>query len=263
MNTKIKLTPASTMTFLLHGFNVKDRGHDTTSRIVPFLKKVVDSGDIINQSYGYFNLWDVLWKNKKVAKKLTRRVEAFNHGSKVMAVGHSNGCAIINAAAKMGAHFDTVLLINPALNVNTKFPPTIGKIIVLHTKHDKAVRAARFFDAIPFVEWLVPDSWGAMGAKGATRRDRRVININTKVDGHSSIFSKSNLSKFGPMVVDMLYSSAVLAQEDTKRELLANINTYRDEQAFGQELEVASKEPATKPYVRRTTKRDYEGDTGD
>jgi hypothetical protein len=196
------------ITYLVHGFNVRDGGENTVEVIRPYAIEK-SGGVVLTHAYGWLGLIGVLIKNKKVAKSLKERVNSDldELPTAVGAIGHSNGCAIIIEAVRQGAKIDTLLLINPALKINTKFPKSIRKIIVVHTKHDKPTKAARFFDRIPFIQWLIPNAWGAMGAMGAKNPDKRVHNIDLSYDihGHSDIFSQEKAKKHLPALCEIFY----------------------------------------------------------
>ncbi len=194
-------------TFFIHGFNVSDGGDGSVNLLKPILREY-DDGHLLIHQYRRLGLFGVLRHNTRISKALKHRVKSMNEkGFTVNAVGHSNGCALIVEAARHGAVFDSVILINPALNTNIVFPLTIKNILVVHTKHDKATRIARFFDVIPLVERLIPDIWGAMGAVGYKGLDRRVHNLDLSysVDDHSDIFSPMNLIMHGPVLAKWLY----------------------------------------------------------
>lgn len=197
-------------TYYVHGFNVKDKGAATVCTFTPYISP--HKTWIINHSYGRFGLFQVLFRNSSVAKKLAARMKReIYDGDKAYAIGHSNGCAIILRALNQGAKFESILLINPALNIKTRFPDCVKRIIVVHTEHDKAVRAARFFDSIPIVELMIPDAWGAMGQKGYGGDDPRVHNIDltSLLDGHSALFSEENLALVGSALVEELYDCKI------------------------------------------------------
>lgn len=189
------------MNILVHGFNVRDP-KDTTGNLAKHL------GNSIMFNYGWFGLISVALYNKREAKDLKHELDchemAFDGKADVW--GHSNGAAIGVQAAKFGGNIKNLILVNPALNVDTVFPENIDRIIVIYTKHDKATRAARFFDSIPLIEKLVINAWGAMGAKGYKGNDKRVVNLNFSqdLDGHSDFFEDDNLEKLLPIVLEKL-----------------------------------------------------------
>lgn len=194
-------------TYLLHGFNVTDGGADTVERLRPFAVSHPASGVVKSWKYGWFGLFSVLFKNELVAKKLKRAHDQVFEPQHCYGVGHSNGCAILLRAAQQGMEFTTLLLINPALNVDTKFPPSIGQVIVVHTEDDVPTRVARWFDRIPFIGLLIPNAWGAMGAYGYEGSDPRVMNIDLTgiLEGHSDLFEEKN-AFYMEKVVNLLYT---------------------------------------------------------
>lgn len=197
-----------TATFMVHGINCDDRGSDTVLQVVPHLAQY---STIYNHAYGRIGPIGAQFKNKSIARKLVRSVNDWCQFENNYAVGHSNGCAIILHALRLGAKFKAILLINPALNINAVFPPGDYTITVIHTKHDSAVKAARFFDAIPFIGWAVPDIWGAMGARGYTGDDPRVENLDWSdfLDGHSCVFKPEIMDMVGPQMAMQLYPEAI------------------------------------------------------
>lgn len=197
-----------TATFMVHGINCDDRGSDTVLQVVPHLAQY---STIYNHAYGRIGPIGAQFRNKSIARKLVRSVNDWCQYENNYAVGHSNGCAIILHALRLGAKFKAILLINPALNVRAVFPPGDYTITVIYTKHDKAVRAARFFDAIPFLELFVPDIWGAMGARGYLGDDPRVENLDWSdfLDGHSCVFKEEIMNMVGPQMAMQLYPEAV------------------------------------------------------
>ena len=176
------------MNIVIHGFNVRDPGL-SVGRLADHL----DNPVMFN--YGWFGLISVIKRNAVEAKRLAVLLKD-NPGSSVYA--HSNGCAIAVLAASMGAPIKNLVAINPALKVDTYFPASIKRVLVVHTNNDVPTKAARIFDKIPFIELLVPNAWGAMGAYGSEYAgiDERVINLDlTKnLRGHSDFFSVTHLA---------------------------------------------------------------------
>ena len=185
------------MNILIHGFNVRD-----PEKSVGKIQSYLDNTFMFN--YGWRELVSVMWCNKKDAKELKHLIKGMVSAATVYA--HSNGCAVAVESARQGAEIKTLVCINPALKIDTKFPESIGRIIVIHTKHDKATKAARFFDKVPFIQLLIPNAWGAMGAKGYSGDDERVVNLDLSkdLDGHSDFFNKDNLDKNMPVLALMI-----------------------------------------------------------
>lgn len=183
---------------LVHGFNVWDGGKDTVGELRGYFAAEDVAYHILN--YGHFGLWDARRKNDDVAK----RVASFSHNSEepVIAVGHSNGCAIIHLAITLyDANIEHAVYINPALDINTTMP--IGTSFdVWHSPSDKPVKLARLLPKAKF------RPWGAMGAFGSSDRlNSEVRNFNKETDfsvsskEHSDVFKTKKLSYFGPRIV--------------------------------------------------------------
>lgn len=182
--------------FIVHGINVKDP-KESTGKLVNHL------ANTFMFNYGW-RLFSVLWHNKRDAKKLKQHINSDLY-SNVWA--HSNGAAIAVEAARQGAYIKTLIVINGALKVKTKFPDTIEKIIIIHTDHDQATRAAAFFNRIPLIGLFIPNSWGKMGAKGSSiKDDPRITNLNftRELQGHSDFFEEKNLKLLMPKIKSML-----------------------------------------------------------
>lgn len=188
--------------FLVHGINVSDEGADTVCKAGRYFQGNINTM-VINCPYDRIGPLGAIFKNKKIATRLKKGTRVSNSDVGAFAIGHSNGCAIIIEAARQGACFESVVFINPALKASIKIPSSIRRVLVIYTEHDKATRAARFFDKVPFISLIIPDIWGAMGAVGYQGpHDDRVINADCSEDlkGHSDFFEDKNLRHLMPMI---------------------------------------------------------------
>lgn len=176
--------------WLVHGFNVRDEGAGTIDRVGPYLDA---SGWVVSQyDYGWTLLLGVLFGNPGRARELSRDSEPGD-----IAIGHSNGCAIIHRALHAGAHFDQVVYINPALDTTAMLPPAdstrLRKLHVFHAHDDRAVHLAR---------WIPGSLWGGMGRDGYEGpADPRIQNrplhrIIAPPIGHSGALHRAD--QFGP-----------------------------------------------------------------
>jgi hypothetical protein len=177
----------------VHGaFNFRGGGVISTDLFRPYFE---DAGFIFKErDYGFRGVIMAQLFNERTAKKLASVVEDGDIG-----IGHSNGCDILVRAARNGAKFSQLILINPALDADTDFPSHIKRIHVWHSPSDKPVQVAR---------WLPFNHWGEMGSTGFTGYNMRVINYNKEEDfeissnEHSDIFEPEKLAYFGPIVVE-------------------------------------------------------------
>lgn len=191
---------APTPIFLVHGFNVRDEGANSIDRLIPYI--TTKHGRIEQFDYGWTGMIDILRNNKKYASQLAK-LQAKTYCHEGLAIGHSNGCAIVCEAARQGAKFKRVLLINPAMPVDYKFSDNIGEVLVVYTKHDLPTKAARWGNRIPFLRWFVPDAWGAMGAMGAKNAALN-FDMSDTIKGHSDIFTNVNMHVWGNFLIEQL-----------------------------------------------------------
>ena len=185
------------MKVFIHGINTSK-----PEKSIGKLRKDGESNHLF--SYGRIGVLGALFKNKSIAKKLAKFIKGKDP---ITIYAHSNGNAVsVIAADKYGAEIKNLICIAPALNKNLKFPGSIQNILVLSTKHDKAVKAARFFDSIPVIGWLVPDIWGSMGSDNYIGDDPRVTRarVGDYVDEHSDYFSDEDLPKVTKVIDDWL-----------------------------------------------------------
>jgi hypothetical protein len=125
---------------------------------------------------------------------------AVNPDVQLIGIGHSNGCALLYRAVKVGAPFDKLIFLNPALDRGKKFPEQVKQIHVFYTPHDKPTRISR---------WLLWHPWGNMGQKGSSSDDLRIINWDmsvgfikgSEVKSHGGVFKK--LEYYGPVIADI------------------------------------------------------------
>lgn len=174
--------------WLVHGFNVRDSGRSTIDRLGPYLRA---AGWHVGQvDYGWRLLAGVAVGNPSEAADLAAMSRPGD-----IAIGHSNGCAIIHRATYLGARFDRVFYINAALNTESRPGPCVTEFHALYAPDDLAVLTARY---------LPCSLWGSMGRDGFTGHDERARNHNlhsllgvTKL-GHSGAFAL--MPKFGPAI---------------------------------------------------------------
>lgn len=184
---------------LLHGFNVRDEGERTVGRLAPYFER---SGFAVKRPrYGWRGLLGVRLLNETFATIIADMAEPGD-----IVVGHSNGCAIAAQAADIGAPFGQMVLINPALDSDRRFPRHVGRIHVWHSPSDSPVSLAKL------LPW---HAWGDMGAVGYRGPyDPRVTSYNKEngyevsSGGHSDVFSAEKIKFFAPLIVGAVLKAA-------------------------------------------------------
>ena len=169
---------------IIHGIHKSEGNISTAERIIPELTEHdYYRDDIIAHDYGYAMAATSRWKNQARAEKIAPFIEP---GDKIIA--HSNGCPITVLMLKMGILPSGIVLLQPALDVDTVFPEGDYWINVFYNAHDKATLFARWF------LWF-NHPMGAMGRYGYQGNDDRVTNYDTlalfSVGGHSKGYEES------------------------------------------------------------------------
>lgn len=181
---------------LVHGYNIKDGGNKTIDRLLPYLN--YSEITTVEHDYGHLNIYGVLTKNKKIASKIVRKL-----GSDDVAIGHSNGCAILVKSLQQGAVLDKLILINPALDKHFEFPESVNEIHIFHSHKDKVVVLAKYLRKLVF--WRNTFLWGEMGNTGYRGNDSRVTNHLMKTK-HSGIFKDIWIEEFSVIITDIIKS---------------------------------------------------------
>ncbi len=168
---------------LVHGFNVRDGGKHSIDQLEPFIKETGHVVDVDEGDYGYFNIWMIRFSRSKTRRRVIHRLANTFESADVI-ITHSNGANFTHQALDLLApsHNNTKLVIHisPALDTDAEIPQATKHQLVMHTPHDKAVKAS---------SWLWFHPWGRMGAKGYTGSDNRNTNHKDKtVKGHSHWF---------------------------------------------------------------------------
>ena len=189
--------------WLVHGFNVDDRGVGSVHRIVPALRAQGVKFDFL--TYPWTDLITLRRSTKWAVGELQSRVRP---GDSVL--GHSHGCVIALRTAAAGVHWRWMGLVNPALPTDEDFPKhVVDNVDVWHSPGDLATPVGAVWRVVSRVlpwYWRNPHPWGAMGRYGY-RGDAPVRNhALPKSFGHSGVWHDA----------DALRGLAVVARVRTK-----------------------------------------------
>lgn len=145
----------------IHGFNVDDEGAATTDTLTPLFEEL--GYTVQEHNYPDFFLIRKRLCNPAMGSMVAGMVKP---GDAVIA--HSNGCAIAYLAAKAGAKFGHVTLINPALNSKLAIP-NADTVDVWYSPSDPWTNLAQY------IPWSI---WGAQGRTGYTGKERMYRQFN-------------------------------------------------------------------------------------
>lgn len=191
------------MIHLIHGFNVSDNGAKTVKKMQPYLS------DSISHAVGMIGLLDLRCRNAAVVKRLAPLIA----GEDIL-IGHSNGCLIIWRLIEAGVKPKAIVLINPALRRDTKFPNDIP-VLCLHSSGDNVVQFGRMWSRLTSLGGLTPHGWGAAGRYGLTSQQKNVESVDIgesywkhTVRSHSGIFREPAVEYWGGFVKGWLSRAA-------------------------------------------------------
>lgn len=175
--------------WLVHGFNVKDRGRGTTGQLrVQF---EAEGFEVLEFSTGWRGLAMVRFGNAKRARKLASLIRPGD-----VLLGHSDGCNIIDQASWQMAGAKqpipcAVIYCNPALDRDAPLARQVRGGLVFHTRSDWVVKLS---------SKLAWHPWGDMGRVGyrpkyEAHRNERYINCSYEhicipKPGHSGAFKQ-------------------------------------------------------------------------
>ena len=188
---------------LVHGFNVRDNGAGTIARLSPYL--LTRGSDTVVFRMGWMEIVQVYTQNKRHAKRLAeaaRNAKLNDRSQPVIALGHSNGCAVIHLATTLyDAPIDKIAYLNPALEKQLAPGEQVQCVDVWYSPSDTPVKWAR---------WLPKHVWGEMGRTGYVGDDPRMINHNKQDDylvsskKHSDFARAEKLTYFAPLIINQL-----------------------------------------------------------
>jgi pimeloyl-ACP methyl ester carboxylesterase len=178
---------------LVHGF-ADNNGVFTTDKLRPFFEAA--GYKVKEVDYDFTELVGVAVCDTRIAKVIAALAP-----EGCIAVGHSNGCAILQLASTYNAPFSQLVFISPALDSKAEVGKQVERIHVWYSPLDMPVRIA---------EIMHLKHWGDMGAVGYTGTDPRFINYNKQEDfkvhsyTHLDIFLANNIKFFGPEIIEKL-----------------------------------------------------------
>ena len=166
---------------IIHGIYSSEDEQSTPMFVIPDL--IAANHDFKVHEYGYAYALTTRWENPKRALKIARHIKTGD-----IIIAHSNGCDITRIMLDQGIMPEGIILLQPALDVDTVFAEGKYWINVFHNEEDKAVLMAKWF------LWF-HHPYGAMGRYGYKGNDQRVVNYDTlalySVGGHSDLYVRS------------------------------------------------------------------------
>lgn len=128
--------------------------------------------------YGWWHAPFAARRARQVAERLAQNVPPGSVG-----IGYSNGAACLALAADLGAPFDRLILLHPALRRAWRFAPQLRRVDVVATPDDLALLAGRCWRFVT-LGGLRDHPWGTLGRDGYRGDDARVHTHWLEGGGH-------------------------------------------------------------------------------
>lgn len=143
--------------YLIHGVRAEDAHNSSISFLVHRLKPVSPLVKMLD--YGFIPAIVAPLFNWLIVRMLKQQIRPG-----CILVGHSNGCALAYRLSQQ-VKVHGLVLVNPALNHDVEFDPSLAFIQVYWSHADRITWLSRL---MPFY------IWGSMGTRGYTGDDPRV-----------------------------------------------------------------------------------------
>lgn len=187
---------------LIHGFNVNDGGAGTVGNLGPYFPTHV------LHKIGFIGLINLRCRNREIVRYLMERVAPGD-----VLVGHSNGALICQRLVEAGVKPRAIVLINPALRRDTKFPEGVP-VLCLYSDGDMTVQLGRMWSRLVSLGGIRAHGWGAAGRYGLTEQQPSVKNVNmnsriygsNRASGHSTALKFPFVKYWGPFIKNWLSS---------------------------------------------------------
>lgn len=180
---------------LVHGIHVSD-AQESLGAIAEALQSLGHDCQILD--YGWVSVTRARVVVDDVLQELLER-------DPQVTIAHSNGNPIVYEAARQGLKLAAHIAYQPAMRRDTVWPESIGRVLVLHNRHDYAVRLGRIWRWVNPVSWFLPHRWGTAGAKGFSTRDSRVTqwdvaSFDAASRGHSYLHRPTVARRWAPRI---------------------------------------------------------------
>lgn len=190
----------TTRVHLFHG--IRSTPASPVKGLIPYL--TAQGWDVRYVEYGYELALETRFINPMLVGAVFPYIEAGD-----LAVGHSNGCALIYELMKRGAPFTGAAFINGALEQDIARVGQVGWIDCYWNPHDEITEAAKIGAELGIVD----RDYGHLGGAGYLGGDDQISNINCgatqsmpAVSGHSDFFTPGKLAAWGPYLVDRIHA---------------------------------------------------------
>src|SRR3989304_798138 len=143
-------------------------GKTSIGKLIPYFERAGYLAELVGVPWGFYFI-PLLTRRASARKVAARAKELADASYTVVAIGHSNGCAIIARATEIGAPLDALVFFNAALEQSVKIGKQVRFVLNGYVPSDPVLRIAAvipqpFWGNLGRVNWKAdaePQKWGA------------------------------------------------------------------------------------------------------
>lgn len=167
-------TSSPKLAIIVHGLFTSHTDSSPLEKLTPLLE---DLGfEVYHYRYGFTDIVKAL-ENAKVAEGLASLIHSnLPRYSKILVIGHSNGCSISHIALEMVGFTKVVdaVFLSPSVRAAARIPNSVASLEVFYNPFDVILRLMKPLSLLR--NFLSRRNWGLMGVVGYSGTDRRVTN---------------------------------------------------------------------------------------
>ena len=143
-------------------------GKTSIGKLIPYFERAGYLAELVGVPWGFYII-PLLTRRASARKVAARAKELADAGYTVVAVGHSNGCAIIARATEIGAPLDALVFFNAALEQSVRIGKQVRFVLNGYVPSDTVLKIAAvvpqpFWGNLGQANWkpnAAPAMWGA------------------------------------------------------------------------------------------------------
>lgn len=193
----------------VHGLMTK-KNNNSLARMENYFPRLIF--DTFQFNYRWLFILGAIRKNDDLAVRLAKMINEKNKEyRKVVVIGHSNGCALINMASEKVDNIDIAVYLHGAAP-RDEYPQKTGMLYAFWTKKDLIISLLHRKILFPFKWFRERTGWGDIGIRGYEgKKPHRNFEVNAgglnMLEAHMAVFLRQNkIEEMYKMILEDLKS---------------------------------------------------------
>lgn len=185
----------------VHGWGETDGGDGSVERLRPCLDRQGLTYLVHEHEWPRLRSWALIQQRRRTREEGDRLAQQLRHGDGI--ISYSNGAPVARRAiVQSGVVIRVWVIIAGAMPCDVCIPPSVKKVIVLHSHRDYVMWLAEAWTWLNPLAWVLGHDWGMLGRYGYTGDDPRVRNWAGREHAprHLSWFDPGPLEYWGPKI---------------------------------------------------------------